>query len=272
VPELPEVERIARFLAARLPGREIARVDVHEPRFLRSQDPAEYREALIGRRIASVLRYGKHLLLELSGGYAAWLHFGMDGRVALARADDPSPPHTRAALLLDGDEVLHFQSARMLGGTLAGPKAEVELRAGLHRLGPDALLLETGDELAAALGRGRRPVKAALMDQAALAGIGNIQAAEALFRAGLSPMRSTESLTDAEWDRLRRAMAASLADTIASFGGPDALYVNEAKGAPNPFLVYGREGEPCPGCGAPIERTVQAGRSTFACPSCQRAE
>ncbi len=270
VPELPEVERIARFLAARVPGREIVHVHVAEPRFLRGQSPDEYRAALVGRRVASVLRYGKHLLLELSGGYAAWIHFGMDGRVALRATREPPPAHTRVRLHLDHDEVVHLPSARMLGGTLAGPKAEVERRAGLAKLGPDALLLESGEELVAALGRGRRAVKLDLMDQAAVAGLGNIQATEAHYPAGVAPERPTASLTPPEWERLRRAIAATLADTIEAFGGPEAPYVNESKHAPNPFLVYGREGEPCPGCRAPIERTVQGGRSTFACPRCQR--
>jgi formamidopyrimidine-DNA glycosylase len=269
VPELPEVERFARFLAARVLGREIVYVHVAEPRFLRGQDPEEYRRALTGRRIASVLRYGKHLLLELSGGYAAWIHFGMDGRVVVAPTREPPPPHTRVCLHLDHDEILHLVSARMLGGSVAGPKAEVERRAGLDRIGPDALLIERGEELRAALGRGRRPIKVALMDQAALAGLGNIQAAEALFRAGLSPERPAASLDDDEWERLRRGIAATLADTIESFGGPEAPYVNGGGDAPNPFLVYGRAGEPCPACRTPIEKTTQGGRSTFFCPRCQ---
>jgi len=211
---------------------------------------------------------GKHLLIDLGEGKLLWAHLGMTGKLLVRARSDPAPPHARVHLTLDRWE-LYFVDPRLLGGVSAGPAATVRARAGVDRLGPDALRPLSGSKLRERLGASRAPLKATLMDQSRLAGLGNIQACEALFRARLSPFLPSRDATDAELERLAAGIAETLRHTLEAEKEGEVVYLNESKDAKNPFLVYGRAGEPCPRCHTPIARGAQGGRGTYYCPRCQ---
>lgn len=268
MPELPEVEHARRrFLAILGEGRAIVDASALDP-IVVPQDPRAWRDAIVGRRIEGAERIGKNVLVRLSGGHALWLHLGMTGQVVgAARGADELPRFTRwwietpegRACLADG---------RRLGRSVAGTRDEVRRLAKLDALGPDALALGGADALRARLETARGPIKAALMDQSRVAGIGNIQAAEALWLARIHPERAVPSLRGAEWTALADAIRESLERTLATMRDDSEVVYVEA-GGPNPFRVYDREGEPCPRCGRKIVREVARGRSTYLCPRCQ---
>jgi formamidopyrimidine-DNA glycosylase len=284
MPELPEVEHAARTLRRLALGRRVARVllDGRAGRLFRPDGPAAVAAALRGARLTAVDRRGKHLLLTLAGpGGPVGLssHLGMTGKwqagprwaPAAPTPGAPLPPHVRAALLLDDGTTLHYDDPRMFGRLRVVPGARFEALAEVAALGPDPL----HDGVApAALGAGlaatRRPVKVALLDQGLLAGVGNIHAAEACWRARLDPRRRADRLGPREVAALARALRATFRFALAKLDGPDIEYLEE--GGDNPFHVYGREGARCRhrGCGGVVRRIVQAQRSTFYCPRCQR--
>uniref|UniRef100_A0A7C2G4L6 Formamidopyrimidine-DNA glycosylase n=1 Tax=Thermus islandicus TaxID=540988 RepID=A0A7C2G4L6_9DEIN len=262
MPELPEVETTRRRLLPLLLGRRL--------REIRHQDPFRYRhtERAAGRRVEGVGRRGKFLLLSLSGGLEAVVHLGMTGSFRLERT-----PHTRAEFLLEG-EVLYFHDPRRFGRILvveAGRYEEVPL---LRRLGPEPLSEAfTFPGFLQGL-RSARPLKALLLDQTLVAGMGNIYADEALFRARLSPLRPARSLGEEEARRLFQAIREVLSEAVALGGSTlsDRTY-RQPDGLPGRFqerhAVYGRAGLPCPACGTPIAKRVVAGRGTHLCPRCQ---
>jgi formamidopyrimidine-DNA glycosylase len=280
MPELPEVEYAARTLRRLAVGRRLEAVvlDPRARRILRPATPAAVARALTGARLEAVGRHGKHLLLTLAapGGPLGLLsHLGMTGQWRGAPADAPPGPHVRAAFRLDDGTALHYDDPRMFGRLRLVPGARFDAIPELAALGPDPLAggLHAGrlaEVLEAGLARTRRPVKVALLDQGLLAGVGNIHAAEACWRARLDPRRRADRLTSAEVRRLARAVAASLAFALSKLDGPDLVYIEA--GGENPFHVYDRAGARCrhPGCGGAIQRIVQAQRSTFYCPRCQR--
>jgi formamidopyrimidine-DNA glycosylase len=186
------------------------------------------------------------------------------GRTAL-------PPHVRAALLLDDGTTVHYDDPRMFGRLRLVPAARFDRVPEVAALGPDPVRDGiAAASLAAALAACRRPVKVALLDQGLLAGIGNIHAAEACWRARLDPRRRSDRLTPREVAALVRGLRATLRFALSKLDGPDIEYIEE--GGDNPFHAYGREGSRCrhPGCGGAIRRIVQAQRSTYYCPGCQR--
>jgi len=204
-----------------------------------------------------------------------WSHLGMTGKW-LRRAPGVSPPRfSHARLTLDDGAVLHYCDMRRFGRLRLVPGADFAAIPTLAALGPDPLRDGVDvTKLQARLERVRLPIKVALLDQTVLAGVGNIQASEACFRARLDPRRVASSLTRAELGRLARAIVASIRYTLARFAkdGADAgdgeiVYVEEDRKS-NPFKVYGRAGAPCPRCGSTIKRIVQAQRSTFFCAAC----
>lgn len=280
MPELPEVEIAARNLRRWAEGRRIDEVgwDPKARRIFRPATPAAFARALEGARLAEVRRIGKHLLLSLErrGAPVGLLaHLGMTGKWVLRGPRDAPPRHARAWLRLDRGGVVHFQDSRLFGRLRTVPGARFEEVPELAALGPDPL--EHGIDpaaLAGALGASRLPVKVRIMDQRLLPGVGNIHASEACFRARVDPRRPARSLSRAEAKALAAAILASFRMTLDAEDGPEIAYVEEP-GAANPFLVYAREGEPCPRCRragrtAPLQRVVQAQRSTFFCPRCQR--
>jgi formamidopyrimidine-DNA glycosylase len=276
VPELPEVEIAARNLRGWTRGRTIAAVEA-DPRaryVFRPSSPAAFARAVAGARFREIRRLGKHLLvgLEKAGAPLGLLaHLGMTGKWLRRTAADPPTRFSRARFRLDDGAVLHFDDLRLFGRLRVVRGARFDEVPELAALGPDPLHDGVDPErLAAALARSRLAVKARIMDQALLPGVGNIQASEALFRARIDPRRKGSSLSRREVAALGAAVLASIHEGIARQEGPEPSYVEEP-GAENPFQVYAREGERCPRCRrGRIVRAVQAQRSTFFCPRCQR--
>ncbi|HEU5350062.1 MAG TPA: bifunctional DNA-formamidopyrimidine glycosylase/DNA-(apurinic or apyrimidinic site) lyase [Terracidiphilus sp.] len=282
MPELPEVETIARGVDARLRGDVIA-----EAWFGRHREPmktpaARQAAGLEGRVILAVHRTGKHIVVDLgpAGGGALnrgggcidaqWIvHLGMTGRLLVTVPEGEVAPHTHARLTLNSGRELRFVDPRRFG------RLEFrELRQKEGFLAPGADPLRIGEAEFAALLRGRKlAIKAALLNQTLLAGVGNIYADESLFRAGIRPRRSAGRLTSVERERLRVALREVLRQAIRLGGSSVSDYV-DANGVKGFFQlehrVYRRTGEPCRECGTAIRRVVVAGRSTHYCPQCQR--
>ncbi len=271
MPELPEVEFAAQKLCEWMVGRRVVRLSAEASHVLRGASPRAIARALEGRRLTSVRRRGKHLILEFEGGMGALLHLGMTGKL-VRRPAGAEERYSRARFELDDGRAVHLRDPRKFGRLAAGPVEALERREELAGLGPDAKDPPvSAAALAERLGRTRRPVKVALMDQKLLAGLGNLHAAEALYRAGLSPKRPSCRLRGEELERLAGAIAETLRFALDQMpkGDSDLEYVEEP-GAPNPFLVYGRAGEPCRRCGAAVRSFAQGGRTTFYCPRCQK--
>jgi formamidopyrimidine-DNA glycosylase len=276
MPELPEVEIAARNLREWAIGRRIERVEA-EPaaRYVfRPATPRRFAAEVAGRRFESVARRGKQLLIALGGDggpLGLLAHLGMTGKWLRRREGERVPEYVKARFHLDDGHVLHFRDPRLFGRLRVVPGARFAEVPEVAELGPDPL--EEGIDparLGAAFARIRRPVKVALMDQALLPGVGNILASEACFRAGVDPRRPANGLARAQVEHLAAAVLEAVRETIAREQGPEIAYVEEG-GAENPFLVYAREGERCPRCRrAEIRRFVQAQRSTFWCPRCQK--
>jgi len=284
VPELPEVEVLVRHLAPLLNGRTIQAVRVRRAKVLAPLSVREFAQAVRGATFTSLTRRGKYLVFKLrQARRAAPLtlvgHLGMTGRMYLLPATARLPRHAAAVLSL-GRENFVFEDTRYFG------RLTLDLR-GLEKLGPEPLGAEfTVECFGEALRRSRQPIKVRLLDQSLLAGVGNIYASEALFRAGIAPTLPSRRLTKAQVRRLWRALRVVLREAIAcgstvplnyaGHGTRDGLfYFGRAPGAPDYYeerlRVYDRAGRPCTKCGTPISRRVQAARSTFYCSRCQRA-
>ena len=272
MPELPEVETIRRHLAPHLEGRVIERMEVLDPRWGEPAAPEEIEGAVAGRRIESVERRGKYLIFELEDEVFLVMHLRMTGNLLLASGEDPR--YTRVRFRLEGGERLVFADMRRFGTgvVLLGADALEDYfasRLGVEPLGEDF----TVDALRAAA-RGRRaPVKAFLLSQERIAGVGNIYADEALFRARIHPLRPVGSLKRPQIEALRGAVVESLEAGIDARGATIDDYRNPdgASGSfQDRFLAYDREGEPCSRCGTPIRKIRAAGRGTYFCPRCQR--
>jgi formamidopyrimidine-DNA glycosylase len=275
MPELAEVEIAARNLRRWTAGRRVLRLEAARGTayVFRPAGAARLGRALEGARFERVDRHGKQLLVTLArDGEPVGLlaHLGMTGKW-LRRGDGERPPRfSRARLALDDGHALHFVDQRLFGRLRAVPGARFDRVPELAALGPDPLL-EGIDvpRLAAALARSGLPVKVRLLDQRILAGVGNIIAIEACFRAKVDPRRPGASLARAEVERLAGGILETVQDAIARQEGPEITYVEE--GGHNPFLVYDRAGERCPRCRrAKLVRQVHAQRPTFFCPRCQR--
>jgi formamidopyrimidine-DNA glycosylase len=270
MPELPEVETLARELRRALVGRSIVGVEVRWPRTVTAPDPETFARRLVGRRIQEIQRRGKWLLLGLDEGDWLLVHLRMSGRLAVESADAPEDPYTRVVLHLDDGHRLRFSDPRKFGRMALTACPE----EWLGDLGPEPLDL-TPEQLAEMLQGRRVRLKSLLTDQHFLAGLGNIYTDEVLWRADLHPLRCADTLTPGEVTRLHRAIQQVLEEAIARRGTtlPDQRYVLP-DGRPGEFAahlaVYGREGYPCPRCGAPIARTRVGGRSARFCPQCQR--
>lgn len=269
VPELPEVEFARRSLETWLRGRTVSRVEAPPSRVFRGGNPDAVAAALAGRRLRAADRKGKYLLLTFDRDVGLLAHLGMTGKWVLRRPGETDPRHPRFQFLLPRGERVIYDDPRMFGRIVLSPASALRELPEVAGLGPDPLAdgLDPAD-LGARLARTARSVKVALLDQAVIAGIGNIQAAEALFRARIDPRRPARELTRRELRNLVRAVGESIAFTLAAQEQKEIAYVDE--GGPNPFLVYDRAHAPCPRCRHPLERIVQGGRSTYFCPRCQR--
>jgi len=270
MPELPEVEYVARQLRGELVGRRIAGVEVPWPRTLGAMDPAEFAARLAGRTVVGVGRRAKWLLIELDDGQVLAVHRRMSGNLLLV-GPDGADPYARAILALDDGRRLIYSDPRKFGRLLLATREAPP--AAFAGLGPEPLEPAfTPEALAARLNGRGRALKALLLDQSVVAGLGNIYADEALFRARLHPLRTGSSLAPEEIRRLRDAIQETLRTGIEHGGttfGRHRDAFNEAGRNLDHLDVYRRTGEPCRACGAPIERIVVAQRGTHYCPHCQ---
>jgi formamidopyrimidine-DNA glycosylase len=273
MPELPEVETVRRGLAPLLVGRRVTAVEVRDGRLRR---PVTRRGLgpLRGARLLAVRRRSKYLLLDTDAGRTLLLHLGMTGNLRVDDASRPEAPHTHVVFRLDDGRELRFSDPRRFGMVELIPNERLDRHPRLAGLGPEPLEPSLTGALLHAATRGRKkPVKNLLMDTRTIAGIGNIYACEALFRAALHPRRKVGRIDAAGWDRLVDSLRAVLQEALGAGGTTRRDFLN-AEGEPGYFAVslrvYDREGRPCRRCRAVIRRIVQAGRSTFFCPGCQR--
>ncbi|MDW8339618.1 MAG: bifunctional DNA-formamidopyrimidine glycosylase/DNA-(apurinic or apyrimidinic site) lyase [Thermoleophilia bacterium] len=269
VPELPEVETIRAQLAPRLEGRTLRRVEIRDPRLTRPVDPLVVAARLKATRIAALERRGKHLLIRLGGGVVLVVHLRMTGGFSF----EPTT-YERAVLELDDGTRLAYRDVRRFGTWLLLEERELEAylaaRNGPEPLGPTF----TSRWLSAQLARRRAPLKAVLLDQRVVAGLGNIYADEALWWARLDPLRPARDLDEDEVRRLVRAIRRSLRSGIARQGSTLRDYAapdGSAGAMQDEFRVYGRHGEPCERCRTPIAKARVGGRGTSYCPRCQRS-
>lgn len=273
MPELPEVEYVARQLRATLPGHRFTGADVRWPRTTDGMEPAVFAAALTGRTVTEIGLRAKYLLVTLDDGAILVIHRRMSGNLALRRVEEPEPPYVRVALDLDDGRRLYYTDPRKFGRlTLVSPGAPP---AKFAELGPEPLDDSfTASSLAARLMGSRRALKAVLLDQWVVAGLGNIYADEALYRARLHPLRQAGSLTTEEVARLHAGIKGALTTGIAhggtTFGRHLDLY-EEAGSNLEHVDVYRKTGQPCSRCGTPIARITIAQRSAHFCPTCQRA-
>ncbi|WP_420563394.1 bifunctional DNA-formamidopyrimidine glycosylase/DNA-(apurinic or apyrimidinic site) lyase [Thalassobaculum sp.] len=276
MPELPEVETVMRGLAARLDGRRLAEVEVRRPD-LRWPLPERMGARLTGRRILGLRRRAKYILVDLDDGTSWMIHLGMSGRMLIS--DGPKPPletHDHVVFHTDDGTWVKFNDARRFGMMDLWPTQEVERHKLLKGIGPEPLgNAFNGPALESALAGKYTPIKAALLDQKVVAGVGNIYACEALHRSGIAPRRLALNVWGNRAERLAEAVKTVLTEAIAAGGSSlrDHRQVSGELGYfQHTFRVYDREGEGCPTpeCGGTVKRLVQSGRSTFYCPRCQR--
>jgi len=300
MPELPEVETVVRDLRPQLSGRRVESLQVTRDqlvlgRLIRYPTARQFVQRLRGRTITSVTRRGKYIVMPLqdaaqgheaarrheaaspngAGAERLIVHLGMTGHLRLWEPEEAPVKHTHVRLLLDSGLELRYDDQRQFGRLLLGTQPEIiAARAFPARLGPEPIHGDlTVDEFERLIHARRRPVKSALLDQSFLAGVGNIYADEACFRAGIRPSRWTHQLTLRERRSLYAAIQDVLENSIAARGSSIIDYVdgfglrgsNQEK-----LLVYGRSGEPCLRCGTPLQGTRLAGRGTVYCRKCQR--
>ncbi|MCA2215119.1 bifunctional DNA-formamidopyrimidine glycosylase/DNA-(apurinic or apyrimidinic site) lyase [Jidongwangia harbinensis] len=276
MPELPEVETVRQGLAKWVAGRTVDTVEVHHPRAIRRHLPGDehFRAMLRGRTILDVSRRGKYLWLPLDSGDAVIAHLGMSGQLLMQPADAPDELHLRVRMTFtDGGPQLRFVDQRTFGG-LSVSEDGAELPAEIAHIARDPMdPLFDDEEFVAGVRRKHTEIKRALLDQTLISGVGNIYADEALWRAQLHGARPTDALTRPAVRRLLAHVRDVLAEAIVAGGTSfDALYVN-VNGQSGYFdralNAYGREGEPCRRCGAPIRREQFMNRSSYSCPRCQ---
>ncbi|MEW8978132.1 MAG: bifunctional DNA-formamidopyrimidine glycosylase/DNA-(apurinic or apyrimidinic site) lyase [Symbiobacterium sp.] len=272
MPELPEVETVRRTLYPHVVGREIRRVEILTPRQIYYPDPDTFKAELEGARFTDIERRGKYLLFRL-GPALLVAHLRMSGHLYISAPERPREKHLHVVFHLDDGSELRYADQRKFGGFhLVGPDGR-GLPPGLMHLGPEPLSDEfTVERLAAALSGRRTPVKAALLNQELVAGLGNIYADEALFCARIHPARPAGSLTAAEVERLHGCIRRVLERAVAKRGTTFSLY-RDGEGNEGDMYdelqVFDRAGQPCPVCGTPIEKVTVAQRGTHFCPRCQ---
>ena len=277
MPELPEVETIRRQLAPLVEGRKLARVEILDPRWPRPLAPAELEHALTGRRVERLGRRGKYLVWDLSGDLHLAQHLRMTGSILYE--PDPEPAHTRVRIELGAARRGRRSKLAIVDPRRFGTGELLRDEPALQEFFAQRLGLEPFDEAftaehLGALVRGRTaPIKALLLDQRKLAGIGNIYADEALFRARIHPLRQAGSLTREQRERLREGIVEALGEGIDARGASidDFRHIDGFRGSfQDRFLVHLRAGEPCVRCGRAIVKIGAAGRGTYVCESCQR--
>ena len=275
MPELPEVETIVRGLQEVLPGKRIVHVRLIKTDFI--DDPAALETSLPGSRISSVRRHGKFIVVDFQspngavGSFSLLIHLGMTGQIVVCSPQVPVARHTHVFFSLDDSREFRYADPRRFGSMQIVQKSARDDR--LSELGIDALEATVAD-FTAILRNRRARIKALLLDQRVLRGMGNIYTDESLWRARIHPMRIGATLKDTEVKRLHRAVHRVLNEAIRMRGSSVSDYV-DSEGQPGEFQrwhrVYQREGKSCRRCGTSIRRAIAAGRSSYFCPRCQRA-
>jgi formamidopyrimidine-DNA glycosylase len=274
VPELPEVETIRTRLAPLLEGRRFECVEIHDHRLTRPFEPKQVAAELTSEVVAAAERRGKYLVVRFVSGCALLIHLRMTGSFQYQPSGSlEADPYRRAVVTLDNDSDVIYRDIRRFGTWLLLEPHELDpylaAKVGAEPLGPAFTTRFLRSRLA---GR-KAPVKAALLDQRTVAGLGNIYADEALWRARLHPLRPAGTIDSSELGPLRRSIRSALETGIARQGATLRDYSKpdgSAGSMQKEFKVYGRAGHPCPRCGTPIEKIRAAGRGTWYCPSCQR--
>jgi formamidopyrimidine-DNA glycosylase len=276
MPELPEVEHVVRALRRVVLGRQVIATEIRLPKLIAPTSPSTFKRKVKGARITGVGRRGKFILIELDSGQVLAVHLRMTGKFLVLTPDDPLPPHSHAIFFLDDERRLVFRDQRQFGVMRLVAAARLGKTKGIIELAPEPF----SDDFSVVylreiLGRSQRTLKNLLLDQTRVVGLGNIYAAEALFRAGVNPFKTAISLGSRRVERLHQAIRDVLR---AAISGSSTRRINLEN--PNGFSygaifenvwqVYEREGEPCFKCGSRIRRIVHGGRSTYWCPRCQR--
>lgn len=274
MPELPEVETVARGLHKRLSGRTISAVDVRWERSIRAPDPAAFARRLVGQTVGGVRRRGKWIVICLDSEDALLVHLRMTGQLLLENAGEPDGDYTRVVLQLDNGERLRFSDMRKFGRLILTEDVDDVL----GDLGPEPLSDDfTAERFRRMLAGRRGRIKSLLLDQHFVAGLGNIYVNEALWQAQIHPLRPAASLSPAEARRLHGAIQSVLRAAIHQ-GGTTLTNGNfrQADGAAGRYAsrlqIYGCEGEPCGWCGSAVERIRVGQRGTYVCPDCQPLE
>ncbi|MCR9077507.1 MAG: bifunctional DNA-formamidopyrimidine glycosylase/DNA-(apurinic or apyrimidinic site) lyase [Hyphomonadaceae bacterium] len=281
MPELPEVETVRRGLSPAMQGKRIERLEVNRAD-LRFPFPERFRERVEGAQITQMGRRAKFLVTELSTDEVLIMHLGMSGRFTVnsaATADfehDPgtNPAHDHVVFHMEDGATVTYNDPRRFGFMELWPTDQLDVYPRIEHLGPEPLSNRFNAAYLSDALRGKAaPIKAALLDQAVIAGLGNIYVCEALFRSGISPRRKAHSVAGKRAERLAPAINDVIAEAIAA-GGSSISDFASASGElgyfQKHFHVYDREGAACDTCGAEIKRTVQSGRSSFFCSTCQR--
>src|SRR6266436_4732458 len=278
MPELPEVETVRAQLEPVLTGRRFERVEIYDPRLVRPYESAEVAAELEGERVAAVERRGKYLIVRFESDRVLLIHLRMTGSLRHSGSSLASgleeDPHRRAVVRLDDGSDVAYRDVRRFGTWLVLEPGELEPYLST-RVGEEPLdALFTAARLGERLAKRRAPIKAALLDQRTLAGLGNIYVDEALWRARINPLRPAESIDRTELQRLHKAIRAALEAGIARQGSTLRNYAlpdGSSGSMQDEFKVYGRGGEPCDRCGTLIAKTRLGGRGTSFGPHCQQA-
>jgi formamidopyrimidine-DNA glycosylase len=276
MPELPEVETVVRGLRPHLQGQRLTRVVLRRAD-IRTPIPPDFVQRVTGATVLTIARRAKWIVVELDRGISVLVHLGMSGRLVLIPDPAPPPgPHDHADFVTQAGATIRYGDPRRFGVIDALDTADLQHDKRFSNLGPEPLdAAFDAAALEAALAHTKSPLKSALLDQRNVAGLGNIYVCEALFRAGLSPLRKADTVKGPRAAALCAAIKATLADAIEAGGSSARDYV-QASGElgwfQHQWRVYDREGQPCPGCdcGKSVKRIVQSGRSTFYCPKRQR--
>jgi len=276
MPELPEVEHVVRALRHVIVGRTIVATEVRLPKLIGPTSTAVFKRKLKSSRITGVSRRGKYILIELDSDRILAVHLRMTGKFLYLNAEDDLPKHAHAIFYLDNERRLIFRDQRQFGVMKLVARGRLAQTKGIRELAPEPL----SDDFSPAylreiVARSRRSLKTLLLDQTKVLGLGNIYAAEALFRAGINPFKIAAQLSSRRVPRLHQAIRDVLGDAITdsstsriNLEHPNGFSYGEA--FERFWQVYEREGEPCFKCGARIRRLTHGGRSTYWCPRCQR--
>jgi len=273
MPELPEVETIVADLRPHLVGRTIVHCELRFPSIVRHPEPETFMDSIAGMRIEAVGRRGKFIFIALDGGRLLVVHLGMTGQLRLVDATTQVANHTHSIFDLDDGNELRYRDPRRFGRLLLGTEDELLISGTLPKLGPEPIdPTFDAEALFKRFRRRRAPVKAVLLDQSTVAGVGNIYADESLHRARLRPDRAAGSLSRKSVRRLHESLRDSLEVAIRNRGSSVDTYRDawgDMGSQQEELLVYGRAGEPCVTCGRPLALVRIAGRSTVFCRRCQ---